>query len=127
MQALYKLKVRRPNVPTALLQRELATVLGDTLCEITTSGAPFIELSAFGTQKGSGLEKTATLLGFTAADTIVFGDNQNDLPMFRWAGTAVAMGNAVDENKSQADAITLSNAEHGVAHYLENLLDSGKL
>jgi len=126
-QALYKLKVRRPNVATAVLQRDLTMMLDDTLCEVTTSGAPFLELSAFGAHKGSGLAKIASLLGFTAANTIVFGDNHNDLPMFQWANTAVAMGNAMAENKIQADAITLSNVEHGVAHYLETLLDAGEL
>jgi len=126
-QALYKLKVRHTNIPTAQLHQELVAVLGGKLCEITTSGAPFLELSAAGVHKGSGLDKLASLLGFTAADTIAFGDNHNDLPMFHWAGTAVAMGNALDEVKSQANAITLCNAEHGVAYYLEKLIDAGKL
>jgi len=126
-QAVYKINVRRPNVPTSVLHAELVAVLGESLCEMTTSGAPFLELSAIGAHKGSGLEKSARLLGFTAADTIAFGDNQNDLPMFRWAGNAVAMDNALNENKSLADAVTLSNAEHGVAYYLEQLLDTGKL
>jgi len=126
-QALYKLKVRRPNVSTGLLQSQLLSVLGNSLCEITTSGAPFLELSAISADKGTGLQKTATQLGFTAADTIAFGDNQNDLPMFQWAGTSVAMGNALPENKRLADAVTLSNAEHGVAYYLDNLMQAGKL
>jgi len=126
-QALYKLKVRRPGVAVADLQREQASVLGEHLCEITNSGAPFTELSAFGAHKGSGVAKTAVQLGFNAADTLVFGDNHNDLPMFRWAGTAIAMGNALEEVKSAASAVTSKNSEHGVADYLEKLLDAGEL
>ena len=98
--------------------------MGDGVCEITTSGAPFVEITALGSNKASGLEKTTALLGFKAADTIVFGDNHNDLSMFRWAGHAVAMGNALDTVKAEAHAVTLANTEHGVAHYLEKLLDS---
>ena len=126
-QSLYKLKVRRPSVFRIELQREVSAILGDSLCEITTSGAPFIEITAQGADKASGLAKTATMLGFTAGDTIVFGDNHNDLPMFRWAGHAVAMGNAIDAVKAEAHAVTLPNNEHGVAHYLEKLLVTGKL
>lgn len=126
-QGLYKLKVRRPSIFRIELQREVAAVLGDRLCEITTSGAPFVEITALGSHKASGLEKTAAMLGFTAADTIVFGDNHNDLPMFGWAGHAVAMGNALDAVQAEAHAVTLSNTDHGVAHYLEKLLNAGML
>lgn len=126
-QGLYKLKVRRPGVFRVDLQREVAAILGDNLCEITTSGAPFVEITALGSHKASGLQKTATALGFTAQDTIVFGDNHNDLSMFQWAGHAVAMGNALDVVQAQAHAVTLRNTDHGVAHYLEKMFDEGLL
>jgi len=126
-QSLYKIKIRRPQVSHLDLRNEVEAVLGNCLGEITTSGAPFVEITATGAHKGAGLEKTAKMLGFSAADTIVFGDNHNDLPMFKWAGHAVAMGNALDEVKAQAQSITLSNKEHGVAHYLEKMLSAGTL
>ncbi len=126
-QDLYKLKVRRPGIFRIELQREVAALLGDGLCEITTSGAPFVEITALGSHKASGLEKTAAMLGFTAADTIVFGDNHNDLSMFAWAGHAVAMGNAQDAVQARAHAVTLSNTDNGVAHYLEEMLNAGTL
>ena len=126
-QDIYKLKVRRPAMFRMELQREVAAVLGDSLCEISTSGAPFVEITALGSHKASGLEKTAAMLGFTAAETIVFGDNHNDLSMFEWAGHAVAMGNALDAVQARAHAVTLSNTDHGVAHYLEEMLSAGTL
>jgi len=126
-QGLYKLYVRRPNVFRLDLQREVASALGNTPCEISTSGAPFVEITAAESHKGIGVEKTAAKLGFNASDTIVFGDNQNDLPMFRWAGHAVAMGNALDEVKAAANAVTLDNTAHGVANYLQQLMDTGEL
>ena len=42
--------------------------------------------------------------------------------MLEICGTGVAMGNAVQEVKDIADAITLSNEEDGAAVYLERLL-----
>ena len=125
--SLYKIKVRRPSVTHLALQREVSDVLGESLCEISTSGAPFVEITALGSHKGSGVKRCATQLGFTAEDVIVFGDNHNDLPMFRWAGHAVAMGNALEEVRAAADEVTLPNTEHGVAVYLEKLLDAGTL
>jgi hydroxymethylpyrimidine pyrophosphatase-like HAD family hydrolase len=39
--------------------------------------------------------------------------------MLRYAGLAVAMGNATEETKAIADYITLTNDEDGVAHVIE--------
>jgi len=49
------------------------------------------------------------------AEVAVIGDMSNDLPMFKVAGFAVAMGNASEEVKASADFITASNAEDGFA------------
>lgn len=124
---VYKLKIRRSGELCSELQGEISTLLANIPCVITTSGAPFIEVTAPGSDKATGLDKTAAMLGFTAADAIVFGDNYNDLSMFDWAGYSVAMGNAPEAVKARANAVTLNNTEHGVAHYLEKLLDAGKL
>ena len=56
--------------------------------------------------------------GLTAADALSFGDNYNDLEMLRYTGTSVAMGNAPEEVKAAATAVTLSNEEDGIAAYL---------
>ena len=42
--------------------------------------------------------------------------------MIRFAGLGVAMGNAHDEVKAQADYVTLSNAQDGVAQVIEELI-----
>ena len=53
---------------------------------------------------------------------MAIGDNHNDIGMIRFAGLGVAMGNAHDEVKAQADYVTLSNAEDGVARVIEELI-----
>ena len=46
----------------------------------------------------------------------------NDVPMFDLAGFAIAMGQAPDEVKGRADAVTASNEDNGVAHAIDDLL-----
>lgn len=47
-----------------------------------------------------------------------FGDNTNDLPMFRAADKNVAVKNACKEVLEGCDEVTSSNEENGVAEYL---------
>ena len=49
---------------------------------------------------------------------VAFGDGHNDASMVKYAGTGVAMANAVQDLKDIADAVTLSNEEDGIAEYL---------
>jgi hydroxymethylpyrimidine pyrophosphatase-like HAD family hydrolase len=46
---------------------------------------------------------------------MAIGDQGNDLTMIDFAGTGVAMGNAIDEVKQHANEITLPNSQDGVA------------
>lgn len=43
------------------------------------------------------------------------GDSRNDVPMMRWAGIGVAMGNALPEVKQAVEHVTASNDADGVA------------
>jgi len=70
--------------------------------------------------KAHALQKVMEYLGREVADVTVFGDSVNDIGMFKLAGTAVAVANALDEVKAVADIILPhSNDEDGVAHYLD--------
>lgn len=123
---VFKIYVRTPQLVRGELQNMLKTIL-DGQVELSTSGAPFVELTALGIDKASGLSRVATDLGFTASRTIAFGDNLNDLPMLRWAFESVAMGNALDEVKAVTRTQTLSNIDEGVALFLEDKLKNGML
>lgn len=70
--------------------------------------------------KAHALQKVMEYLGRDVADVTVFGDSINDIGMFKLAGTAVAVANALDEVKAVADIILPhSNDEDGVARYLD--------
>ncbi|MNP22932.1 putative phosphatase YwpJ [compost metagenome] len=90
----------------------------------TTAAAHLtLEIIARETDKGSALSYLADHYDIPLSDTIVIGDNYNDISMFRVAGTKIAMGNAVDEIKQLCSQVTLTNNEHGVAYALTHLLE----
>lgn len=55
--------------------------------------------------KGKGLHKIAEYYGIRKEEILVFGDNFNDIPMFREAGIACAMQHSAPEVKKAADRV----------------------
>lgn len=81
-------------------------------------GNAMIEAFPHAATKAKAIKSLAKKIG---ADRIVaFGDNRNDLPMLRMADVAVAVENAIDEVKSEADIIIGSNNEGAVADFIFN-------
>ncbi|UCZ55052.1 Cof-type HAD-IIB family hydrolase [Bacillus shivajii] len=76
--------------------------------------------------KASALEQVLRKLGVGKLEMIAIGDYYNDLEMIEYAGLGIAMGNAPDDFKEKADAVTSSNDEDGVYHALEKYLFSNK-
>ncbi len=74
----------------------------------------FLDIVPSDANKGIALEFLANKLGFKLKDTVVFGDNENDIFMFNVAGYKIAVGNAVEKLKEVADYVTSSNEENGV-------------
>ena len=62
-------------------------------------------------------------LGISLNSIVVFGDDLNDLGLFKMCGYPVAMGNAVEELKNLAKDITETNDNDGVAKVLEVLFN----
>jgi Cof subfamily protein (haloacid dehalogenase superfamily) len=69
-------------------------------------------------QKDRAVAELAARLGFGLADLVVFGDHWNDLPMFRLAGTSIAVANATEELKAHASLVIGPNEEDSVVKYL---------
>jgi hydroxymethylpyrimidine pyrophosphatase-like HAD family hydrolase len=61
-------------------------------------------------------------MGIEKEEICVFGDYDNDLPMFREAGLSVAMGNARQEVKDLADIVTSANDDDGVAEAIRKYI-----
>jgi Cof subfamily protein (haloacid dehalogenase superfamily) len=89
---------------------------------VTQSSFDLIEFLHPAASKGNALKMIAADLGIQPGEIMAFGDNHNDIGMLRFAGCGVAMGNAHDEVKAEADYVTSSNAEDGVAAAIEELV-----
>jgi Cof subfamily protein (haloacid dehalogenase superfamily) len=50
---------------------------------------------------------------------LAIGDSRNDVPMLQWAGTGIAMGNALAEVKASVRIVTATNDRDGVALAIE--------
>ena len=95
-------------------EEELVEKLGDRM-DIFRSAPFFLELVPKGIDKAKSLTRLLTKINLTPADLIAFGDGYNDLSMLKLAGMGVAMENAAPEVRAEADYVTLSNEEDGVA------------
>ncbi|HEY5159547.1 MAG TPA: Cof-type HAD-IIB family hydrolase [Gaiellaceae bacterium] len=84
----------------------------------------FLELASPAVSKGSGLGFAAEQLGFTAAETVAFGDGENDIELLDWAGYAVAVANADEKALARADFVCPPVQEEGVAQVIEAMLAS---
>lgn len=82
---------------------------------VVRAAPEFLEVMSQGVNKASGLRALGQHLGIAPSEMMAMGDQRNDLQMFKLVGTAVAMGNAVEAAKAQADHVTASNDEGGVA------------
>jgi 5-amino-6-(5-phospho-D-ribitylamino)uracil phosphatase len=83
--------------------------------EISNSSLKNIEVNSAGINKARGLKIVCSRLGIEMKNVMAVGDSLNDLAMIKEAGLGVAMGNAQDIVKEEADWVTLTNEEDGVA------------
>jgi len=84
----------------------------------------FLEFASPEVTKASGLDFLSRHVGFTRAQTIAFGDGENDVELLEWAGYGVAVENAHERVKAVADLVCPPVQEEGVAQVLEAYLHS---
>jgi Cof subfamily protein (haloacid dehalogenase superfamily) len=82
----------------------------------------WLDIAPSGVSKASALEKQRAELGIKPSQVITIGDGRNDIQMFEWArelgGYAFAMGQAPEEVKEVATAVTAAVEDDGVAEVL---------
>ena len=105
------------ELPEEAIAREIAQAVG---CKLQSyRGENWYSFLPQGAGKVAAIQELSRASGIPLADFVAFGDDLNDLEMLRMCGTGVAVANAVPEVLACADAVTLSNEEDGVAHWLE--------
>lgn len=72
--------------------------------------------------KSHGVTALCDMLSIAKAQTLGIGDGDNDLPLFENAGLKIAMGNATDGLKANADHIVGTLEEDGFAEAMERFV-----
>ena len=81
-----------------------------------------VDFTGKGVNKGLGARQLSQMVGADPLQIIAAGDSYNDLPLFKVAGTCVAMETAPDELKDMADFIAPSAEEDGLAIAIDDFL-----
>jgi Cof subfamily protein (haloacid dehalogenase superfamily) len=90
--------------------------------QVSRSQPIYLDVTAMQANKGDALATLAEFLGVPLAQTAALGDGGNDPAMFHRAGLSIAMGQAEDAVKRQADVVTGANTEDGAAQAIERYI-----
>ena len=88
------------------------------------AGEDWVDFMDASVDKGNALKVIQEYLGVSAAETMAFGDNDNDIGMLMSAGESYAVDNARDSVKAMAKHICPSYREKGVYQVLRDLLEN---
>jgi len=103
------------------VEAKLKDTIKDTM-NMTISKPFFLEFMDKGIDKATSLERLMNKFGIKKEEVIAMGDSYNDLGMIKFAGLGVCVENAPEDMKKQADYVTKSNMEDGVAHTIEKFI-----
>lgn len=121
LQPLFEEKVEKINllcIPQHLremVEKELAR----TEVSAVWASSSSMEITHPEANKGQGIQTLCRLLDIPMEAVMALGDSGNDETMLRQAGLGVAMGNAPQNVKACADAVTETNENDGAAIAVE--------
>ena len=90
--------------------------------EVTSSIPEYIEFVKKGIKKSEAIKFIMNKCKIEQEEVIAIGDGENDIEMLRFAGLGVALGNADNYVKENADYITTSNNDDGVGNVIEKFI-----
>ena len=85
----------------------------------TRSQPYYLDVTNKNANKGVVVEYLSQHVGVPPEEIATIGDQPNDVLMFKRSGFSIAMGNASDEVKAQAAAVTASYNDEGFAKAME--------
>ena len=88
----------------------------------TRSQPYYLDVTNKNANKGAVVEYLSQHVGVPEHEIATIGDQPNDVLMFKRSGFSIAMGNASDEVKAQAAAVTDSYNDEGFAKAMEAFL-----
>ncbi len=102
-------------------EKAVQDALGDSV-SAARSQAYYLDVTHPKANKGEVVETLSKTLGIPRDQIATIGDMPNDVKMFKKSGFSIAMGNASDEVKHEADAVTAGYDDEGFAKAIENFL-----
>ena len=91
--------------------------------QVCYSGLVWLDFLKMGANKGRAVRELQESFGILPEETMVFGDQQNDVEMMKRAYYSYAVANAVPAAKEAARFLTDSNVNGGVLKILRAVLD----
>lgn len=101
----------------SLVQKELTEDLYYTIAH-----GYLLQIMSTSATKWNGIKTMLDICNCSPAETVYFGDDQDDLEPIKMCGLGVAVSNGIDEIKSAADYISHSNNADGVAKFIEQMI-----
>jgi len=89
---------------------------------IITDNGKLLQVMAKEASKEQAVRKLCEKYEISFDEIICFGDDHNDIGVFKASGYSVAMGNAINELKEISNEVTGTNDEDGVGQVLERLV-----
>ena len=89
--------------------------------EFTYSNEFGIDVNTKGGFKERGIKAFIDTYNISIDDCIAFGDGYNDISMFQFVPTSVAMGNSFNEVKKHATLVTDSVSQDGLSKAMKKL------
>lgn len=106
-------------------EKAAQAALGDR-ASATRSQPYYLDVTHPQANKGAVVTTLSKLLNIAAEDIATIGDMPNDVLMFKQSGLSIAMGNASDEVKRQAKAVTATNEDEGFAKAMRDFVLKGR-
>lgn len=88
---------------------------------LVTDNNQLIQIMPLNASKERAVTRLCNIYNISMDSVIIFGDDHNDLGLFKTTGYSIAMGNAINELKEIANEVTEGNDQDGVAIILERL------
>ena len=97
----------------------------DARLAVLRTDPPYLEFTAANVNKSTALAAVAESLGVSRAETVAFGDGNNDAAMLAWAGLGVAMPHAAPSARAAADHVgPEGDPETALARAIEMALEA---
>ena len=107
---------------TVAMFRKVRAALDESL-NLVTSGEGCMDTGIYGVNKGTAVEVLQEMWGIAPEETMVFGDQYNDVDMFDRAHYSFAMAGAVEGVKKKARYLAGSNNEGVVVKEIRKFTD----